>query len=95
MGNDPRIDNEHVMQNGVPMNIFITKKLWGFASEPPFLHNGCMTLIGDAIDCHGGDAQASREAFDALPPVDRASVVEFLKTLQVLPLGTRSLVVQE
>jgi len=62
MGNDPRINNERLIQNGVPTSVFITKKLWGFASEAPFLHNGCATLIGDAIDAHGGEAQASRDA---------------------------------
>jgi hypothetical protein len=94
MGSDPRMNNEHLVQNGVPTSVFITKKLWGFASEAPFLHNGCATLIGDAIDAHGGEAQAARDAYRALLPEEQASLVEFLKTLQVLPPGTTALVVQ-
>lgn len=95
LGTDPRINNERLIQGGVPTSVFITKRLWGFASEPSFLHNGCATLIGDAIDAHGGEALASRGAFLTLAPQDRASVVEFLKTLQVLPPGTPQLVIRD
>ncbi len=87
MGDDPRIHNERVVQNGVPTGVFITKKLWGFASEPHFLHNGCATTIRSAIDAHGGEAQAARDAFFARSSEDQANVLEFLKSLQVLPAG--------
>jgi hypothetical protein len=93
LGNHPMINNERVIQNGVPTNAFITKKLWGFASEPHFLHNGCATTITEAILAHGGEAQVSRDAFAALPPADRADVIEFLKSLQVLPANARALIV--
>ena len=95
LGNDPLINNERVLQNGIPTNVFITKKLWGFASEPHYLHNGCATLISTAVLAHGGEAQAARDNFAALRADDRASVIEFLKSLRVLPAGTRSLVVDE
>ncbi len=74
---------------------FLTKKLWGLANEPPFYHHGLYTTMREAILAHAGEAQASADAFRALSDYDRATVIEFLKTLQVLPEGTRSLVVDE
>ena len=38
---------------------------------------------------------SERQAFEALKQYERDSVIEFLKTLQVLPLGTKSLFVDE
>ncbi|MGH2436624.1 MAG: di-heme oxidoredictase family protein [bacterium] len=74
---------------------FITRKLWGVASEPPFFHHGQFTTLRQAVLAHGGEAQASRLAFQALPLHDQDAVIEFLKTLQVLPPGTRHLIVDE
>ena len=84
----PLLDNEKVVQAGIPTKLWLTKKLWGFASEPPFLHNGRATTIGEAILAHGGEGQASRDAFAALSQGDRDKVVGFLKTLQILPKDT-------
>jgi cytochrome c peroxidase len=72
---------------------FITRKLWGFANEPPFFHHGQFTTIRQAVLAHSGEAQASRQAFERLKEEDRDAVIEFLKTLQVLLPGTRALVV--
>src|SRR5262249_28245194 len=91
----PLCNNEKVVQGGVPTDQFITKKLWGFYSEPPFMHNGRCTTVTEAIAIHGGEAQASRDAWAALPKADRDNLFEFLKSLQVLPRGSRSLVVDE
>ncbi len=76
------------VQAGVPTTHFLTKKLWGFANEPPYMHHGRATTIAEAILMHGGEAQASRDAFAALSATDQAAVTEFLKSLQVLPDGT-------
>lgn len=81
----PDCDNEHRIQAGVPTNQFITRKLWGCANEPPFLHNGRALTLDEAIRMHGGEAEISRDAYLALSAKDRRSVVDFLKTLQVLP----------
>jgi len=43
---------------------------------------------------HNGEATASRQAFQALTPSQQDDVIEFLKSLQVLPPGT-CLVVDE
>jgi Predicted thiol oxidoreductase len=44
---------------------------------------------------HAGEALDSRKAFEALPDYDKDSLIEFLKSLQVLPPGTRDLIVDE
>ena len=79
------LDNEPLEHEGVPTDQWLTRKLWGFANEPPFLHHGRATLISEAIMAHGGEAQASRDSFDALSGSDQAAVVEFLKTMQSIP----------
>ena len=48
-----------------------------------------------AILAHAGEALASRRSFEQLPSSDRDGLIEFLKSLQVLPPGTRDLVVDE
>jgi CxxC motif-containing protein (DUF1111 family) len=80
----PELDNEHLVQDGVPTSQFLTRKLWGMANEPPFLHHGRCQTIDDAILKHGGEAQAARDAYVALSDAERRSVVDFLKTLQVV-----------
>ncbi|MBK7876043.1 MAG: hypothetical protein IPJ77_09865 [Planctomycetes bacterium] len=81
----PELDNEALVQGGVPTSQFLTKKLWGFASEPPYLHNGRALTIDEAIRKHGGEAEAVRDAYLALSEARRKSIVDFLKTLQTLP----------
>lgn len=77
------LNNETLEEEGVPTDEWLTRKLWGFASEPPFLHHGRATLISEAILAHGGEAQSSRDAFAALPQGDEDALIEFLKTLRI------------
>jgi cytochrome c peroxidase len=74
---------------------FITRKLWGIANEAPFFHHGQYTTIREAVLAHCGEALESRMAFEALPPGGQDAVIEFLKSLRVLPPGTEALVVDE
>lgn len=74
---------------------FLTKRLWGAANEPPFFHHGLFTTLRKSVLAHAGEADASRRAFQALPAADRDAVIEFLKTLQVLPPGTKDRIVDE
>jgi hypothetical protein len=74
---------------------FITRKLWGAASEPPYFHHGQFTTLREAVLAHGGEAAATRAAFRGLAPSEQDAVIEFLKSLQVLPPGTPYLVVDE
>jgi len=81
----PTLNNEHLVQAGVPTEMFLTRKLWGMSNEPPFMHHGRALTIDEAIRMHGGEAQGARDAYVALVGDDQADVVEFLKTLQILP----------
>jgi cytochrome c peroxidase len=74
---------------------FLTRKLWGTANEPPFYHHGQYTTLRQAVLAHDGEAKSSRLEFEALSEYERNSVIEFLKTLQVLPPGTKHLIVDE
>jgi hypothetical protein len=74
---------------------FLTKRLWGAANEPPYFHHGLFTTMRQAVLAHHGEALAERRAFQALSEYQQDSLIEFLKTLQVLPPGTKYLVVDE
>jgi cytochrome c peroxidase len=74
---------------------FLTKRLWGAANEPPYFHHGLFTTMRRSVLEHSGEAIESRKAFQALPAHEQDCVIEFLKSLQVLPPGTRDLVVDE
>jgi|SRR5271169_909783 len=75
---------------------FITRKLWGFYNQGgAFMHQGKFTTAREAIAAHNGEALAQRKGFDALPVEQQNDLIEFLKSLQVLPPGSRSLVVDE
>ena len=74
---------------------FLTKRLWGAANEPPFFHHGLFTTLRQSVLAHSGEARESRLAFQALAPAEQDAVIEFLKTLQVLPPGTKDRIVDE
>lgn len=85
--------NEQVVQAGIPTGQFVTRKLWDVGNSAPYGHRGDLTTLTDAIAAHGGEARAQRDAFLALPAAQRSELIEFLKSLQMLPPGTRALVV--
>lgn len=72
---------------------FLTKRLWGAASEPPFYHHGKYTTMREATLAHAGEAEESAAAFRALPAAAQDAVIEFLKSLQILPDGSTDLIV--
>ncbi len=75
---------------------FITRKLWGFYNQGgAFMHHGKFTTAREAVEAHNGEALSQRLAFDALTPDLQNELIEFLKSLQVLPPGSKSLVVDE
>lgn len=75
---------------------FLTRKLWGFYNQGgAFMHHGKFTTAREAVEAHNGEALAERQAFDALSSDQRDSLIEFLKSLQALPPGSRSLVIDE
>ena len=65
--------------------MFLTKKLWGAANERPYFHHGLFTTLREATLGHDGEAHAARKAFEGLTSDEQNRVIEFLKSLQVLP----------
>ncbi|MEZ4865465.1 MAG: di-heme oxidoredictase family protein [Caldilineaceae bacterium] len=89
--NQPLNSNEFFLGN----RYFLTKRLWGAANEPPYFHHGLYTTLRDAILAHDGEAHTTRLAYEALSDYEQRAVIEFLKSLQVLPPGTPSLIIDE
>lgn len=100
---DPSESGEPLDQNQTPWTKkfrqgnrrFLTRRLWGAANEPPFFHHGLFTTMRRAVLAHSGEALQSRQQFEKLADYDKDSLIEFLKTLQVLPPGTPYLIVDE
>lgn len=70
---------------------FITRKLWGVANQHSFGPHGMYTTLREAVLAHAGEALESRRAFQALTPHEQDCVIEFLKSLQVLPPDQKAL----
>src|SRR6266404_329495 len=85
---DPFFRNERLIQNGVPVDQFITRKLWDVGNTAPYGHRGDLTTITEAVLHHAGEARPQRERFSALTKDQQAEIIEFLKQLQVLPIGS-------
>jgi hypothetical protein len=74
---------------------FLSSRLWGVADSGPYMHHGKYTTMREAIEAHYGEANESREAWADLSDYERDAIIEFLKTLRILPEGTRSRIVDE
>lgn len=57
-----------------------TQPLWGLA-RTNLLHDGRARTVTEAILWHGGEAQAARESFTALPAARRETLLSFLGSL--------------
>jgi len=74
---------------------FLTRRLWEIASQPTHFHHGLLTTLRQAVLAHAGEALAERQAFERLAGSRQDAVIEFLKSLQLLPPGTKDLIVDE
>jgi len=72
---------EAKVDRGVGPRKFMTPPLWGVARSRPYLHDARAPTLEDAILLHGGEAQASRDAFAALTEPERAGLRVFLTSL--------------
>ncbi len=60
---------------------FRTQPLWGISAVGPYLHDGRAETLQEAVLAHGGEAQASRDAFEAFTDQQKADLIEFLLSL--------------
>ena len=74
---------------------FLTRKLWGVGNSGPYMHHGKFTTMREAILAHSGEALQSRESFQHLSAYERDCVIEFLKSLQILPPGIHGLMIDQ
>lgn len=73
-------------QDGRPgAEFFLTRKLWDVGNTAPYGHRGDLSTITEAILVHGGEGRASRDAFAGLAVDEQKAVVEFLRSLQIVP----------
>jgi uncharacterized protein YifE (UPF0438 family) len=63
--------------------------------QPSFFHHGLFTTSRQSILAHHGEALADLRAFQKISEYEKDSLIEFLKTLQVLPAGIQHLIVDE
>jgi len=63
----------------------MTIPLWGVGSTAPYGHDGRSINLKEVILRHGGEAQASRNAFAALSSFNQALVEAFLNSLVLFP----------
>ena len=83
----PELDDKYT--EGVALTSeWRTAPLWGIGlaetaqgGQGFFLHDGRARSLREAIDFHGGEAAASREAFRRLTPAEQALVLAFLRSL--------------
>ena len=60
---------------------FRTEMLMGLRFREHYLHNGTVKTIREAIERHDGEAQYSRDKFNALGDDDKKALLKFLGTL--------------
>lgn len=60
----------------------MTEPLWGVGTSSPYGHS---ISLEEAILRHGGEAQASRDAYAALSDNNQRKLLEFLQTLILFP----------
>jgi hypothetical protein len=71
--------------DGTLQTQFLTRPLWGVGSTGPYGHDGRSITLNDVILRHGGEAQASRDAYAALKSSDQIALQTFLNSLLLFP----------
>jgi hypothetical protein len=71
--------------DGTIVKQFVTEPLWGVASTSPYGHDGRSINLNEVILRHGGEAQASRDAYDRLPDLNKEKLQGFLSKLVLFP----------
>lgn len=78
---------DNMGEPGVSGSEWRTPPLWnigltaGVSGGEAYLHDGRARSLEEAILWHGGEAEASKEAFRTMPASDREALIKFLKSL--------------
>lgn len=72
---------EEVDFAGIKNSTWRTPPLWGVGSGFPWGHDGRSLTIEDAINRHGGEAQAAMQRWAGATPTDRSQLLSFLSKL--------------
>ena len=71
--------------DGTLQRTFLTRSLWGVGSKSSFGHDGRSISLDEVILRHGGEAQASRDAYARLAGPESGALQTFLKSLVLFP----------
>ncbi|MEX2123562.1 MAG: di-heme oxidoredictase family protein [Woeseia sp.] len=71
--------------DGTYVTEFMTEPLWGVGTSAPYGHDRRSINLEEVILRHGGEAEASRNAFAALNDNNQRKLIEFLDTLILFP----------
>jgi len=71
--------------DGTTQTQFLTRPLWGVGSTGPYGHDGRSITLNDVILRHGGEAQASRDAYAGLRSSEQIALQTFLNSLVLFP----------
>ena len=77
------LGNELQAQRFVERDVFLTPRLWGVGSTAPYGHNGAFRMLDEIIVAHGGEGRFARDAYLALGPGERESIIAFLRSLVI------------
>lgn len=76
-----------IVQGAAQETMLMTRGLWGLHARESFNHDGAATggiledNLREAIERHAGEAQAARDAFVALSPLEQDQLIAFLGSL--------------
>jgi Di-haem oxidoreductase, putative peroxidase len=71
--------------DGTMQTQFLTRALWGVGTTGPYGHDGRSITLHDVILRHGGEAQASRDAYAHLAAIEQIQLQTFLNSLILFP----------
>ncbi len=71
--------------DGTVQKQFLTRALWGAGSTAPYGHDGRSMTLDDVILRHGGESQASRDAYARLTGAESDALQKFLNSLMLFP----------
>jgi len=66
----------------IPVDQFLSSKLWDMGNSAPYGHRGDLSTLHEAIVAHGGEATAAAEQYEGLAATDQLAIVTFLRTLK-------------